>query len=555
MCLFTSGESIASSIPSAADPSRAISGTQDNTLDFDKAEPKQAPEKLPIAPNAPEGSDKAFFILKTIDFKGMTAYSIEDIEEIYRKDLGQKISVTRLFEIMNSIQKRYLDDGYSLSRVGMPTQDISGGIVTFQVIEGYAEEVTFEGEMASNPVLEDALLRISSLRPLNTKKLERILLLLNDFPDFNVSAILGAVKSPNPAPGAIRLTLKQNPTLRSTASIGVNNYGSEFSGPFQIVSTLKQPKILSSFDELSATISAAIPLREMKYIGVKYQRPLWGASGLLWGIEATLGKTAPGSTLEDLVVKGKSDSLKTYVSYPVIRQRDETLRIMTGMEMKHTHTDLLFDELYDDHLSIFSAGATYNSSDSYKGLNALEVTYTQGLGIFGASQAGADNLSRSEGKPEFQKFFASIGRVQALPYNFDILTTIQGQYTADPLLSSEEFGFGGGQSGRGYDPSEITGDKGIAATIELRKNMSLPSRNMAIQVYGFYDFGKVWNIDPGSKDRLSAASSGLGVRAGLPSGWSADVNMAIPLTRTPENPPKYTSGKSPRALLSIQKKF
>ena len=115
--------------------------------------------------------------------------------------------------------------------------------------------------------------------------------------------------------------------------------------------------------------------------------------------------------------------------------------------------------------------------------------------------------------------------------------------------------FGGGQMGRGNDPSEITGDKGIAATIEIRKNITLPKFDAAIQGYTFYDFGKVWNIDPSAKDRISAASSGVGVRVGLSSGWSADLNAAIPLTKNPENPPKYVNGQSPRILFSLQKKI
>jgi hemolysin activation/secretion protein len=227
----------------------------------------------------------------------------------------------------------------------------------------------------------------------------------------------------------------------------------------------------------------------------------------------------------------------------------------SSFEARQTKTDLLSDRLYDDRLRIFTIGTTYNSADSYSGLNALEVNYIQGFDILGVRKAGSTDLSRNEGRPDFQKISVSAGRVQSLPHDFDILFSFQGQYSFDPLLSSEEFGFGGGQTGRGYDPSEITGDKGIAAIIELRKNVIVPNFNAALQGYTFYDFGKVWNIDPNSKDKVSAASSGVGFRMGLPSGWSSDFNISAPLTKDSENPPKYTNGQSPRLLFSLQKKI
>jgi hemolysin activation/secretion protein len=556
VCIFLidTGSVWATSVPSSADPSRSLSEAQSKPLDFQKAEPKEIQASAPVR-NAPEGADKTFFIFKSVRFVGMTAYSDGQISQIYSKDLDQNISVARLFEIMNDIQKKYLDDGYTLSRVGLPTQDISKGDVVIQVIEGYAAEVEFDGIIAKNSVLEDALSQISAMRPLNTKRLERILLILNDMPDFNVSAILGGVKSQTPEMGAMRLTLKQNATSRPLVTFGLNNHGSEFSGPFQMVASGKKINIISAFDELNATISAAIPIKEMKYIALKYQKPVWGVSGANLSFDATLGRTEPGSTLKDLEVKGRSESLKATISYPLIRQRDQTLRINLSAEARQTKTDLLGSRLYDDRLRIVGLGATYNSADSYSGLNALEMTYSQGFDVLGVRKAGSVDLSRNEGRPDFQKIFASAGRVQSLPYNFDVLMAFQGQYAFDPLLSSEEFGFGGGQMGRGYDPSEITGDKGIAATLEIRKNIVPQNFVAALQAYTFYDFGKVWDIDPSSKNAVSAASSGVGLRVGLPSGWSGDLNMSVPLTKDSENPPKYSNGQSPRILVSLQKKI
>jgi len=552
-CLYGNPQSWAtSSVPSSADPSRTLTQPDGyKTPQFKNAEPDKRPKAVSV-PNAPQGSDTAFFILQSIRFDGMTAYSIQEIQEIYRKDIGQKISVARLFEIMNLVQRRYLDDGYSLSRVLMPTQDISNGQVSLQVIEGYAAEVEMDAGLPNHPALEEAAQRISAMRPLNTKTLERILLILNDLPALNVSAVLGAAQGTPSQIGGIKLILKGNPEKSRSISLGVNNHGSLYSGPFQSNISIQQANIFGYYDEIAATFSAAIPMSEMHYLRFKYQKPIFGASGTTLLFDTSIGRTNAGANLASLDIQGRSQSFKTELSYPLIRQRDETLRLNTSAELRTSKTDLLATSLYTDKLRIFNIGTTYNNADSYDGLNVAEVTYSQGFDILGAGQGA---FSRIQGRPDFKKIYASFGRLQGLPDKYNVLFSLQGQYAFGPLFASEEFGFGGGQMGRGYDPSEITGDRGIAATFELRKNLEIKGLNAALQPYGFFDFGKVWNIDPSSKNQVSAASSGVGLRTGLSSGWSADINFSTPLTKKADKPPQYANGKASRILLSIQKNF
>ena len=103
------------------------------------------------------------------------------------------------------------------------------------------------------------------------------------------------------------------------------------------------------------------------------------------------------------------------------------------------------------------------------------------------------------------------------------------------MLSAEEFGLGGANSiGRGYDPSEIVGEDGIAGTVELRWESPYKVSWMdSYSVYGFYDVGKVWNDDAVTTDleEQSLASTGLGVRANINPLTRAGFMVALPLTR------------------------
>ena len=234
-----------------------------------------------------------------------------------------------------------------------------------------------------------------------------------------------------------------------------------------------------------------------------------------------------------------------------------TLRVDAGIEWKNARTDILAEELYDDRLRILKAGLNFNATDSWAGYSVLDVHYSQGLNLFGVREAGSINLSREDGRPDFKKFEMLAGRIQALPWNLELYAIVSGQYSFDPLLSSEEFGFGGGQVGRGYDSSEITGDRGVAASVELRYNTEAPlfGKTLTLQPYAFYDIGKVWNIDEDAKDKVSAASVGLGTRFNFGNDWSADLNFAVPMTRSADNEPKYQNDLGARVLFSLTKSF
>ena len=121
-------------------------------------------------------------------------------------------------------------------------------------------------------------------------------------------------------------------------------------------------------------------------------------------------------------------------------------------------------------------------------------------------------------------------RLQRVLPGLSILTSAIGQWSANTLLSAEEFGVGGAQFGRGYDPSEITGDHGFAMKIEPQYGKAIQGDYLVdYQLYGFYDFGVVWNTL--NTDRESLASAGFGVRSNFTDWASGFAEMAFPITR------------------------
>ena len=128
------------------------------------------------------------------------------------------------------------------------------------------------------------------------------------------------------------------------------------------------------------------------------------------------------------------------------------------------------------------------------------------------------------------------------------------QYAFDPLLSSEEFGLGGAQYLRAYDPSEITGDQGIAIKLEIQKGIKTDwSVLKNYQAYLYYDQGTVMskNSSAGKKVESSLSSSGMGVRANINDWLSGYFEVGLPVS----DDVAAEGNKDPRFFFSINARY
>ncbi|MCY1399895.1 hypothetical protein D9M71_149630 [compost metagenome] len=126
------------------------------------------------------------------------------------------------------------------------------------------------------------------------------------------------------------------------------------------------------------------------------------------------------------------------------------------------------------------------------------------------------------------------------------------------LLTPEQFGVGGNQFGRGYDPSEITGDSGVAGKVELQYNREhqVKDQVVPVQYYGYWDIGKVWNEKPRYASSESLASAGFGAHIQLAKDLFISPELAFPLTRSVSAEElENDNGKEPRFYLNVLKLF
>lgn len=542
-------------LPGSADPAR---------LD-DRFRAPQSPDIDEIAPPSSTGIDDAIpfaengFVLQAVRLDGVTAFEDGTFGPLISEYTGQTVDLDTLNHLAARITAAYRREGYFLSRAIVPEQEVTDGTVTIRVVEGRVNAITVddpESLLDNDPlgILPGTIARIKSIVPLHGPTLERYALMLNQSYGIYVQSILTAPKQGSDmSAGGIDIALKvsKNP---SAFSASYNNYGSRFIGPHQVTGEWVGGNILNAYDRLQIQASTSIPVREVQYGAFDYSLPIT-ASGLTARTAFSYSNSRPGYTLKPLEVEGDSTFFETALSYPLILSRKMVLDVGAGLQIHNTATEFLDEELIDDKLRVLKFGTTLQIQDSWDGITTAAASVNQGVNIFNATETGTADLSRAEGRSDFTALQFDATRSQTLPHGFELSGDLSGQYTQMPLLSAQEFGYGGPRFGRAYDPSELTGDSGVAAGLELRYTDIDPVLNEKLRLvpFAFYDIGKVWNEDAG-EESASAASAGMGLYYNAFDHVSGSLQLAYPLTKSVATP--IMNGEDgPRVLFSVKTSF
>lgn len=492
--------------------------------------PKSVPDTVQVpeaTSEAIEGAEQTRFVLEGVEIEGATVFSAADLAPLYSPMLHKEVTLADIYRLRDKITAIYRSKGYILSQAIVPPQSISGGIVHIRVIEGSIGNVTVEGPAASDPLARKMAEGIKASRPLRAHDLERVALLIGDIPGISVQTTL----KPSATPGEADLVVS---TQRKAVDVTLfaDNRGSRAIGPLEFGGSATLNGITGP-DALSILFASASPTSELRYLSADYKRVL-SPSGLALDLSVSNSRSHPGGALSPLDPLGNGTIASIGFDQPLIRTRAKTLRVDFSFTLQNTSTDLLATPFAKDHVRYLTAGLTYDASDTVFGQpasNLIRLEVSQGLDIFDSTPTGSPDLSRANGHSDFTLANAEIDRVQRLGGPLSVALSASGQIGFVPLLSSQQFGLGGKRFGRGYEPSELTGDSGIAFSIEPR--VDLPVRGTNLQLYGFYDVGEVWDREPlpGSPSSQSLSSAGGGIRATIADHVSLALELAKPLTR------------------------
>jgi len=134
------------------------------------------------------------FTLASLHVEGSTVFQGQELLAPYASLYGTEVSFDTINKIATELTKKYRDEGYLLSRVVLPAQELdpARAEVRLVAVEGYIASVEYVGEekflKRFRSYFSGAEQKLIGKRPLRHKDFEREMLLLQDLPGVKVSS-------------------------------------------------------------------------------------------------------------------------------------------------------------------------------------------------------------------------------------------------------------------------------------------------------------------------------------------------------------------------------
>jgi hemolysin activation/secretion protein len=395
------------------------------------------------------------------------------------------------------------------------SQQIQNGTVYIRIHEGYIDKIQIKGPVRGPRKLLDAYRKeILRSRPLRARDLERYLLLIDDLP--GVSAKSALIPSENKL-GASDLTL----TFKDKAFADHVNTDSR------------------AEDFLFMNASTDLPVSR---VGTR----LFFSSSII--------RSEPSSIFGRFEVGGDRSMSTMRLTYPFLLSRSENLVAHLGLASRKPAINTLGTIDSEDRRRVLDMGVSYTAADQYMGINLFQFNLSKGLNIFDATELDSKKFLRAQKKNDSTRVSGRFMRLQNLAPDWSLLGAMSWRYDFDKLSVSEEFGADRVRFGRAYGSSRVAGNQGLAFNMELQKTLRPKGDYLSnLQLYGFFDYGSVWNgfeTSAGNK-REDRTSAGIGMRFNLNESISGYAELDKPFS----NKMTTEGDKQPRLFFNLSKRF
>jgi len=478
------------------------------------------PETAPAA--APPGAERIEVTVGQIQVDGGYLQLDADTAAAVAGVTGKRVTVARFYEVAAAIERSYAAQGYFLTRVVIPPQQVRDGqTLRLQVVEGFIEQV----DVAQLPsAVRDRISRVLAglvgERRLKLGLLERKLLLAGDTP----GTALRSTITPGGKEGGVKLvvTAEHRPV---SAEIGFDNSYAKAFGRTVITTSAAINSVFGFGEQLYANVAGPpgkswIGGDSARRLGAAGTLVPLGDDGLILNVEGTWSTTRPRLPPGSLATESDYARYSFRLIYPLIRSRNENLTPRLSFDViNETQKAPEFSAtLYQDRIRPLRIGATWTRNFDTDTTVSLGGDFSHGLPIFGSRgrrDATLDKpISRAFADDDFSKVEINARVVQRLPASFTLDATFYGQYAfGGSLMNAEQFTLGGPRRLSGYDVATFAGDSGWLARLELQYADAFdltPVRGLVVP-YIFAARGKVYVDKPTAVERSSIGATSLGV--------------------------------------------
>ncbi len=434
------------------------------------------------AQNTLSGSDT--FLCKGFEINGNTAFSDREVMSVLKIYTNRIMSTDELFRARDAVQTLYRHNGFVLSGVVIPDQEINpDGIIKIRVDEGMLSEIRVSSDRLRSSYIQGRLMT----NPVSIRTIEKKLRLLKQSPLIeNISAKL----YPDLEPGKAVLDVEAEEAEPCHIRFGTNNHNSPSVGSYRAEISLRHDNLTGRGD----TIKAEYGLTEgLDDYSASYSVPItrW-ATTLSLSFDRNEAKVI-SEPFEPLDIESDTDRYQVNLRHPLYKSPETEFTFSFGYEKVANESFLL--------------GLPYSFSEkSENGEYDLDIlSLSLDFVTRKSDQVFAVALSADLGN-NYKTWLVQSqwsGRYKGMRFK----AGADLQLSADTLPPSEKLSIGGHDTVRGYRENQAVADCGSVISAEWH----IPLFTKHLKFITFYDYGRVWDDKRAPETDAIISSFGFGL--------------------------------------------
>lgn len=482
--------------------------------------PKPTLRAIPADPTQLKKSDLRITV-KAFKITGNSLIPEAELQAVLAPWLGKEAGYAELQKAVDAVAEAYRKRGW-FARPQLPAQDVTEGTVTIHVAEARLGAVQIDDQGKPLRTQKDFILRSMTARqqpgePLNQDHLDRATAILNETPGIAASTALGAGARSGETNAIVKVMDKSPLSAVALA----DNQGARSTGENKLTVSGSLDNLYGIGDQIQANANYSDGNAYLKF---GYSRPV-GFDGLRLGASASVMEYQLLGDLASMKALGNAQTYGVNGTYPWLRGSAANVSLAFSYDHKHYYNEANGSVTSDKTLNAVTLAL---SGDVLDGLGAggltqwsLNATGGQvGLGATPSNALADQNGPRTAGG--YAKLAYSLSRLQRLTANATLWASINGQWAANNLDSSEKMSLGGPSGIRAYPVIEGTGDDGWTATVESRHTLR-PN----LQLSAFYDHGWVKQSHDPAYTGSPPTNTGSFRGAGLGLSWSLPAGVSV----------------------------
>ena len=461
--------------------------------------------------------------LTTVVISGSSAYAAPQLFGTYSPQLARPITGESARAILDSLADLYARDGYVKPELVVDDRLAMRGVLRVQVYEAQVTNVIFEGDGGRFRDALDAIgARLENARPLRRNDVPQA---LRDMRQIAGLAVTANTRRDTRVRNAFELVVRAE-FSPVDGVVRINNRGTDQVGPAFLMGQMFVNGLLGRGEKIGLVFAAANDYEEYLGGGLYIDAPL-GWNGARGNALLFRSRSAPNEAPVNLNDEYTRERMTAGISRPL--RQDSKLTIVANGTFEAD--DLTIDSnglaFREDRLRIIDAGLRASWRNEAATQFSVNLHLRKGLDAFGAGLQALD-LPDDPRRSDFL-----VGLLQGTAYrrfaeNWSARLDTFAQFTPHVLPDTERFKIGGDRLGRGFEVTEIAGDRGLGGKVELRRDLLNTETIVGrLSAYGFYDIGAAWKNDLPGRESAATAGGGVSISGSSLTGY---LEVAAPLT-------------------------